>query len=662
MARHDRLAEILAELGIDPSPSDPQAVARALRRAKTESAPDRRTGDFRSEEDERRFARVNEAQELLKSRREPNAVVLSRDITRALRAIAREDRSREHRDELRRDNVMAKHREVTRRRYALPRLTTGILSSVFLALLGLMKAQDESPLLAPFREALATRQHAAAVGRVEASLRAEEVGARVLGDSAAVLAPELSGDAVPWPDSAGVASMGRMGPALADLRAEMDAAASRFAAAVHAADSTAAASDEAWRRLTSPGERGAPDTAGVAARIERLEAQRDSAATRQRAAASTRDSIRDAVAALGLDVSPEERFRRRLGQLRRSLRQDSVRLLVAFTPAWEMALDSASERRDTLRPPSEDLRDEVAAVNEALRHGVSRSLIRERPHGRVALLAHDSLRGANARFRADSTRAALEMEAGMDPEAADPTGGPPLSVRLVDAGRALNAAAVDLSTIDAALERLRAQLRPAPPAGDTAAQRAFREREARAQRVARARRGYDRLGRTLAGLERTVARSQAESDRHADTRIGWTLAGLLAAAGLAWLSLWMRERSDDRWAERLLTEGGTGEVAARIAAFAERRMAAEKAAAATFSAADLHEVVAEKHPPRGLAWMVGRRMDDARVAPVASQVLERLLTRAVVRRSAGPRAVPHFEIPAPVLRDLTRGRGAAAPV
>lgn len=144
----------------------------------------------------------------------------------------------------------------------------------------------------------------------------------------------------------------------------------------------------------------------------------------------------------------------------------------------------------------------------------------------------------------------------------------------------------------------------------------------------------------MKAVEQTLARKKNLAITETDTSM---LKRLLLATSLAWFLfalLWVRERSDERWANFLTTEQGAETVMARLHADSEIMQRIPP----SFSMTEFTRVIAKKDVPRVLAPLMGLTLDITMLGNISSLLLEKLKRRSVIAERISPNLQTWFDI------------------
>jgi hypothetical protein len=126
--------------------------------------------------------------------------------------------------------------------------------------------------------------------------------------------------------------------------------------------------------------------------------------------------------------------------------------------------------------------------------------------------------------------------------------------------------------------------------------------------------------------ESQLTKQKTKAINQADGRILRRLALLTISACLAFVLLWMRERSDERWVEFLSSEQGVELVLTRLSANSNI-MTREPPA---FSLGEFTEIVRTKDVPAMLSPIVGNRLDVKQLGQISGFLLDKLKNKKVI--------------------------------
>jgi hypothetical protein len=114
----------------------------------------------------------------------------------------------------------------------------------------------------------------------------------------------------------------------------------------------------------------------------------------------------------------------------------------------------------------------------------------------------------------------------------------------------------------------------------------------------------------------------------------------LAFFVLAYLLLWGRERSDERWLEFLSSEDGMDFVFRRFCSNRRRRSRDQ----AIFSAREFTKAISAKDVKPIMAPFVGRRLDVKPLGQISAFLLNRLKEKGVIEEIESPTISTHYKM------------------
>jgi hypothetical protein len=155
---------------------------------------------------------------------------------------------------------------------------------------------------------------------------------------------------------------------------------------------------------------------------------------------------------------------------------------------------------------------------------------------------------------------------------------------------------------------------------------------------------YQESVSSLDGLVKTtedwLSKEKARALEQADGRIFRRLALLTILACSAFVLVWIRERSDEKWVEFLSSDEGLEVVLARLCANETVRSRPSP----QFSLSEFTKAMGTKDTPRGLSFILGKYLDVKHLGQVSKLALNRLKERKVIAEIDVPTIQPWFEV------------------
>jgi hypothetical protein len=137
-----------------------------------------------------------------------------------------------------------------------------------------------------------------------------------------------------------------------------------------------------------------------------------------------------------------------------------------------------------------------------------------------------------------------------------------------------------------------------------------------------------------------LSKEKTRALEQADGRIFRRLVLLTLLACTAFVLVWIRERSDEKWVEYLSSDEGLEVVLARLCA----NEAVMSRTSPQFSLSEFTKAIGTKDTPQGLSFILGKYLDTKHLGQVSKLALNRLKERKVIAEIDVQTIQPWFEV------------------